>query len=43
MKLFNPEATRERRQGLRKNQTDAERALWNKLRNKQMGGYKFFR
>jgi len=43
MKIFNPIATKEVRQALRKNQTDAERALWNILRNKQMGVYKFFR
>ena len=29
--------------GLRKRQTDAERVLWNKLRNKQMEGVKFRR
>ncbi|MBF0570643.1 MAG: endonuclease domain-containing protein [Candidatus Omnitrophica bacterium] len=43
MKTFNREATKEKRKELRKNQTDAERVLWNILRNKQMGGYKFFR
>jgi len=29
--------------GLRKRQTDAERVLWNKLRNKQIEGVKFRR
>jgi len=43
MKIFNPVATKEVRQALRKDQTDAERKLWNILRNKQMGGHKFFR
>ena len=28
---------------LRKNQTDAEKVLWNKLRNRQINGYKFRR
>ena len=28
---------------LRKNQTDAEKILWNKLRNRQIDGYKFRR
>src|SRR5579864_1040430 len=28
---------------LRVNQTDAERALWNRLRNRQVDGYKFVR
>ena len=43
MRTFNPIATKEVRQALRKNQTDAEKKLWGILRNKQMGGYKFFR
>jgi len=43
MKTFNRGVTKEKRRELRKNQTDAESVLWNKLRNKQMGGYKFFR
>ncbi len=29
--------------GLRKNMTDAERLLWNKIRMKQMRGYQFYR
>jgi len=28
---------------LRKNSTDAEKCLWQKLRNRQLGGYKFKR
>lgn len=43
MKVFNRETTKEKRKELRKNQTDAERLLWSKLRNKQLNGYKFFR
>lgn len=43
MKVFNRKETKERRRELRKGQTDAERQLWNQLRNKQMRGYKFFR
>ena len=43
LKIFNREEAKERRRELRKSQTDAERQLWKRLRNKQMGGYKFFR
>ncbi len=43
MKLYNLKATKENRRDLRKNQTDAERLLWNKLRNKQFYELKFFR
>ena len=43
MKVFNWKETKEMRQELRKGQTDAERRLWNQLRNKQRRGYKFFR
>jgi len=31
------------RRSLRRNLTDHERLLWNKLRNRQLNGYKFFR
>ena len=31
------------RKSLRKNQTDAESLLWRRLRNRQLGGYKFRR
>jgi very-short-patch-repair endonuclease len=43
MKTFNREITKIKRRKLRKNQTEAERKLWNKLRKKQIGGHKFFR
>ena len=43
MIVFNRQETKEKRRHLRKEQTDAERQLWNQLRNKQMNGYKFFR
>ena len=43
LKIFNREEAKERRRELRKSQTDAQRQLWKILRNKQMGGYKFFR
>ena len=43
MKIFNRQDNKEKRRKLRKSQTDAERVLWHQLRNKQMGGYKFFR
>lgn len=43
MDLFNLIDTKEKRSNLRKTQTDAERLLWNKLRNKQMHGFKIFR
>ena len=43
LKIFNREEAKERRRELRKSQTGAERQLWKILRNKQMGGYKFFR
>ena len=43
MKIFNQKEMKERRQELRKGQTDAERQLWSRLRNKQMSGYKFYR
>ena len=43
MQVFNQKVTKTKRQQLRKRQTDAERKIWNLLRNKQMKGYKFFR
>ena len=33
----------ERRRELRRNQTSAEKALWNRVRAKQLNGFKFFR
>ncbi len=41
--LYNNPKYKQRRQGLRKNQTDCEGILWTKLRNKQCNGYKFLR
>ncbi len=39
----NDPTLKQRRRELRRNQTDAERALWAKVRNKQFLGTKFFR
>ena len=39
----NDPALKQRRRELRRNQSDAERALWAKVRNKQFFGMKFFR
>ena len=33
----------DRARTLRRNQTDAERAFWNPIRNRQLGGFKFVR
>jgi len=41
--LQNDPALKQRRRELRRNQTDAEKALWAYLRNKQFYGMKFFR
>ena len=41
--LRNDPTLKRRRRELRRNQTDAERALWGKVRNKQFFGMKFFR
>jgi len=41
--LKNDPALKERRKKLRRNQTDAERAFWARVRNKQFYGLKFFR
>ena len=41
--LRNDPALKQRRRELRRNQSDAERALWAKVRNKQFFGMKFFR
>jgi very-short-patch-repair endonuclease len=41
--LRNDPTLEQRRRELRRNQTDAERALWAKVRNKQFFGIKFFR
>ncbi len=41
--LRNDPTLKHRRRELRRNQTDAERALWAKVRNKRFFGIKFFR
>ncbi len=41
--LYNDPIKKDLRRQLRKNQTPAERKLWNCLRNKQLLGFKFFR
>ncbi len=43
VKSYNNSAYIALRRNLRKNQTDTERKLWQKLRNKQILGLKFFR
>ena len=42
-KVLNPNRTKDLRRKLRRNQTDAEKILWNYLRNRKFGGYKFYR
>ena len=41
--LRNDPTLKQRRRELRRNQSDAERAFWAKVRNKQFFGMKFFR
>ena len=41
--LCNDSSVQEKRRTLRKNQTDAECKIWSILKNKQMGGHKFYR
>jgi|SRR3990172_3705512 len=41
--IYNEQKLRERRKGLRRNQTDAEKLLWNKLRGREISGLKFYR
>jgi len=41
--LQNDPTLKQRRQELRRNQTEAEKVLWAHLRNKQFNGMKFFR
>lgn len=43
MRVYNIQRTKENRQSLRRNHTDAENKLWYHLRNKQFLGMKFFR
>ncbi len=40
---YNQGPLKDRRKELRKNQTEAESLLWDKLRNKRLDAYKFFR
>ncbi|MBI4128324.1 MAG: endonuclease domain-containing protein [Parcubacteria group bacterium] len=40
---FNDQKLKKFRKGLRKNQTDAERLIWNLVRSGQIQGLKFFR
>ena len=41
--LINDPSSKNRRRTLRKRQTDAEQKLWQRLRNKQLKGLKFYR
>ncbi len=41
--IFNRKDTRDKRRGLRRSQTYAEKKLWQAVRNKQISGLKFFR
>ena len=41
--IYNEQKLRERRKGLRRSQTEAEKLLWNKLRGRQIHGLKFYR
>ena len=43
MRSFNRDSTRAKRKNLRKNQTEGEMALWQRLRGKRFLGYKFYR
>jgi very-short-patch-repair endonuclease len=43
MQIFNRPSTRGKRKNLRKSQTEAEMALWQKLRDKKLMGCKFYR
>ena len=41
--LYNSQNQKQRRQNLRKNQTEAEKMLWDKIRNRQINSLKFYR
>ena len=43
MGSYNDKILKTRRRELRVNQTDTEKIIWQKLRNKQVNGFKFFR
>ncbi len=40
---FNSSKLKDRRKNLRKNSTDLENILWQRIRNKQISGFKFWR
>jgi very-short-patch-repair endonuclease len=42
-RLKNNSELKVKRQELRRNQTESEKLVWAKLRNRQLGGFKFFR
>lgn len=41
--LYNNQNQKQRRQELRKNQTEAEKILWGRIRNRQINSLKFYR
>lgn len=41
--MYNNQSLMSRRKELRKNQTETEKILWDRLKNKQLDSYKFFR
>jgi very-short-patch-repair endonuclease len=43
MELFNKASTKDKRRDLRKRRTEAEEALWQQLRDRNLSGHKFFR
>ena len=43
IRIRNRSSLKARRKELRKNQTDSERIIWQRLRNKQLNNLKFFR
>jgi len=43
MFLYNDSQHKSQRKNLRRNETDAERKIWSRLRNKQVDGLKFYR
>ena len=43
MGIYNEKILESRRRDLRVKQTEAEKILWQKLRNRQINGFKFFR
>ena len=43
LSLYNSQSQKQRRQELRKNQTEAEKVLWQKLRGRKLNGLKFHR